>query len=255
MLKLQRASGLVLVVLGGAAEAVALDAGRLDCVILSHCAAAFGAVLYSLTMTGRRTDALTALLPIPVLAPVAAVLLAWKRGDLSRPAPAPRRVVRFAEGVGLALALTAVGAGASALRPSLLAALAPTALPAAEPPARPVLPAPALEPPPEPVAAPEAVGAVLYQVRFVPARSELGSEARSLLSRVADTMHYYPLDDVLLTSAAPEGSADDTALAAARLAEVRRTLMDMGLRPSRIRSQVKMGAPATGTVDVAILPN
>lgn len=249
MLKAQRAAGLLLVVLGGAAEVAALDGGRFDWVVLSHCAAAFGAVLYSLTMTGRKTDALTAILPVPVLAPVVAVLLAWKRGNLSRPALAPRRVVRFGEAAGLALGLAALGFGASALRPAVLAARAPKPLAAAAPAARPALPAPV------PVEEPQRAGAVVYQVRFVPAKAEMDAESRSILSRVADTMHYYPLDDILLTSPAPDGTPDDTALAAARLAEVRRTLMDMGLRSERIRSQVKIGAAASGTVDVLITEN
>ena len=98
MLKAQRAVGLSLVALGVAAEASAFMAGSLSfgaglpaSFIAARCAAVFGAALYSLTMTGRLADALPALLPVPALAPALAVLSAWRRGDLSRPSPAPRR--------------------------------------------------------------------------------------------------------------------------------------------------------------------
>ncbi|TBR16737.1 hypothetical protein EPO15_18620 [bacterium] len=242
MLKAQRAVGLLLVALGGAGEVVGLDSGLFDAVVLSHCAAAFGAALYALTMTGRLTDALTALLPVPVLAPAAAVLLAWKRGDLARPAPQPRRTMRFAEGAGLALALAALGEGAHAYGPALwdvpaaVARETPKALPA-------------------PVAAPvESEGTVLYQVHFLPGKAELTDEGRALLDRIADTMHYYPLDDLQLSAAAPTGEPDVTALSLARLEEVEQGLADRGLARSRIHAQLRRGVPATTTVDVVILP-
>lgn len=112
MLKLQRAAGLLLVAAGAAAEAFHLaDALPLDAAIGAHCAAVLGAALYALTMTGRTAEALLALAPVPVLAPAAAVLLAWQRGHLSRLARAPRRPVGLGEGLALALGLAAVGAG------------------------------------------------------------------------------------------------------------------------------------------------
>ena len=249
MLKAQRAAGLLFVLLGGAGEAVAFDAGRLDALLVSRCAAFFGAVLYSLTMTGRKTDALTALLPIPVLAPAAAVLLAWKRGDLTRPSPAPRRVARFAEVVGLGLALAVAGGGASAYAPSIPTARAHMMNWVAKPLPAPVAPAPA------PVVPTVMDHAVAYQVRFLPGKIEMNDESRSILGRVADTMHYYPLDDILLTAPLPTGDADGTALSLARLEEVRQDLVDHGLRRSRIRTQLRPADGDSRTVDILIVEN
>lgn len=249
MIKFQRAAGLLFVLLGGAGEVVALDAGRLDSLLVARCAAFFGAVLYSLTMTGRKTDALTALLPVPVLAPAAAVLLAWKRGNLSRPSPAPRRVARFAEVVGLGLALAALGGGASAYAPSIPMARAQIQNWVAKPLPAPVAPAPVL-------AVPAAAAyAVAYQVRFLPGKAEVNDEGLSILGRVADTMHYYPLDDILLTAPLPTGDADGTALSLARLEEVRQDLVDHGLRRSRIRTQLRPADGDSRTVDILIVEN
>lgn len=249
MIKFQRAAGLLFVLLGGAGEAVAFDAGRLDTLLVSRCAAFFGAVLYSLTMTGRKTDALTALLPIPVLAPAAAVLLAWKRGDLSRPSPAPRRVARFAEVVGLGLALAAVGGGASAYAPSIPMARAHMTSWVAKPLPAPVAPAPVLAAPAE------TAYSIVYQVHFLPGKVEMNDESRSILNRVADTMHYYPLDDILLTAPLPTGDADGTALSLARLEEVRQDLVDHGLRRSRIRTQLRPADGDSRTVQLSIVEN
>lgn len=246
MIKFQRAAGLLFVLLGGAGEAVAFDAGRLDALLVSRCAAFFGAVLYSLTMTGRKTDALTALLPIPVLAPAAAVLLAWKRGDLSRPSPAPRRVARFAEVVGLGLGLAVVGGGASAYAPSIPTARAQMLSWVAKP--LPVAPAP-VQP------AVDRATAINYQVRFLPGKAEVNDEGRSILGRVADTMHYYPLDDILLSAAVPTADVDGTALSLARLEEVRQSLVDHGLDRRRIRTQLRSVGGDSRTVELYIVEN
>ena len=253
MLKTQRALGLLLVALGGAVEASRLDWGvpPLDMisqalVLPAHGLAAFGAALYALTMTGRWVDALPALLPIPVLAPAAAVVMAWRRGDLSRAAPAPRRVIGGGEAFGLMLGLAALSFGASSLRASY-----------SEPPslayrwtARPS-PAPA----PAPVSSPADVqAAVSYEVAFIGGTSELTAQSRSVLGRVADTMHYYPLDDLLLSAPSPTVGDDDVALAQARLISVKHALIEEGLRPDRLHSRVQTGALA-GTVDLFIIPN
>lgn len=252
MLRVQRAAGLLLVALGGAAEASALfaglpsfDAGSWVAAVPARCAAVFGAALYALTMTGRLRDALPAVLPVPVLAPLAAVLLSGKRGDLSRPAPAARRLVRFGEGAALALALTALGGALSAYGPALLAARAAA-------PGWVVTPAPG---PVEPAAPAEPVGAISYEVGFRVGTAEMTEEGRSILSRVADTMHYYPLDDLLLSAATESDDADAAALALARLEAVRRALVDRGLKDARIQTRVRAGAGTPGTVDLLILSN
>lgn len=254
MLKVQRAVGLLLVALGGAFEASALSsglpslgAGLPDSLIAARCAAVFGAALYSLTMTGRLADALTAVLPVPVLAPAAAVILAWKRGDLARAAPAPRRVVRWGEAFSLALTLAGAGWGASAYGPSLLGALPAVATesPAAtvpEAPATPLL----LEP---------HVGSALYQVEFRPASSEVDVEGRALLRRLAETMQYYPLDDILVSADAVSSDADAMALAQSRLEAVSDRLVAGGIDRRRIRSQVLTGADTSGTVELLVMAN
>lgn len=254
MLKVQRAVGLLLVALGGAYEASALSnglpslaAGLPDSLIAARCAAVFGAALYSLTMTGRLTDALTAVLPVPVLAPAAAVLLAWKRGDLSRAAPAPRRVVSLGEAFALAFALAGAGWSASAYGPSLFGALPALAR---EAPAAPVRPAPTT-----PLLPDQSVGSVLYQVTFRPGQSDLDADARSLLGRVTDTMHYYPLDDLLLSADVPAADRDARGLAQSRLQAVLNQLVASGLDRRRIRTQIFEGGGPPGTVDVLILSN
>lgn len=254
MLKVQRAVGLLLVALGGALEASALSsglpslaAGLPDSLIAGRCAAVLGAALYSLTMTGRLADALTAVLPVPVLAPAAAVLLAWKRGDLARAAPAPRRVVSFGEALSLGLALAGAGWSASAYGPSLFGALPALAR---EAPVAPVRPAPMT-----PLLLDQSVGSVLYQVTFRPGQADLDADAKSLLGRVTDTMHYYPLDDLLLSADVPAADADARGLAQSRLQAVLNQLVAAGLDRRRIRTQVFEGGGPPGTVDVLILSN
>ena len=253
MLKVQRAVGLALVALGGAFEASALSsglpslaAGLPDSLIAARCAAVLGAALYSLTMTGRLADALTALLPVPVLAPAAAVLLAWKRGDLARAAPAPRRVVRLGEAFSLAFALAVAGWGASAYGPSLLGAL--PAVARETPAATAVRTTPAT-----PLLLDRHVGSALYQVEFRPASVEVDVEGRALLGRLAETMQYYPLDDVLVSADAMSSDADAMALARSRLEAVSDRLVAGGVDRRRIRSQVLTGAGPSGTVDLLIL--
>lgn len=256
MLKVQRAVGLALVALGGAFEASALSsglpslaAGLPDTLIAARCAAVLGAALYSLTMTGRLADALTALLPVPVLAPAAAVLLAWKRGDLSRAAPAPRRVVRLGEAFSLALALAGAGWSVSAYGPSLFGALPALAREAPPAPLAPtVRPAPTT-----PLLLDQSVGSVLYQVSFRPGQADLDADARSLLGRITDTMHYYPLDDLLLSADVPAADPDARGLAQSRLQAVLNQLVASGLDRRRIRTQVFEGGGPPGTVDILIL--
>lgn len=248
MLKTQRGIGLLLAAGGAALEALTfspawLEAGPPGLAVAGRCAAVFGAALYALTMTGRRADALVALLPVPVLAPVAAVLLSWRRGDLAR--PAPRRLVEVGECLSLALGTALLGWGMAAHWP---AGLGPR-------------PAIAYEaPPPAPVAAPaapaerESAGSVHYQVWFVSDGTVLTTESERVLSRVADTLLYYPLDDLYLRAEAPAGDVGATALALSRLEAVRSALAARGVRRERTRTGVAEGT-RQGGVDVYIVGN
>lgn len=250
MLKVQRAAGLLLVALGGAFEASALAAaypaiglGSLDAVLPARCAAVFGAALYALTMTGRLRDALPALLPVPVLAPLAAVVSAWRRGDLSRPALAPRRLIGFGEAAALAVALAALDLGGVKYGPALFETRPAVAQEAA----RPAAPASRQQL--------DSLGTISYQVDFHAGTAVIKDESSSVLGRVADTMHYYPLDEVLLAARSPTADAEDLLLAERRLAAARRVLADRGLDPERVKSQVRFGAGPAATVDIFIIGN
>jgi outer membrane protein OmpA-like peptidoglycan-associated protein len=99
----------------------------------------------------------------------------------------------------------------------------------------------------------ESLGTISYQVDFHLGTAVMKDEGPSVLSRVADTMHYYPSDEILLAARSPSADADDLALAERRLAAARTLLVDRGLRPERIETQVRFGAGSAATVDIFIL--
>lgn len=191
-------------------------------------------------MTGRRADALVALLPVPVLAPLAAVFLSWKRGDLAR--PMPRRLVGFGECAALALGASVFAWGAAHHWPSVGLARPAIAFEARKP-VVPVTPEPAVE----------SASAVNYQVYFIGGAAVLAADSRGVVSRIADTLHYYPLDGVLLSIAAPTDGPYDVGFAEKRLEAVRRELERHGVNRDRVRSQIRTRAGVSSTVEVYIL--
>lgn len=238
MLKLQRAAGLLLAAAGAAIEGAHLaGALPLDAAIGAHCAAVLGAALYALTMTGGKAEALLALAPVPVLAPAAAVLLAWHRGHLSRPARAPRRLPRLSEGLALALGLAAVGTGTSLCQPARFLLGEP-------------------EPPRETVSyGIELVDESPFHLTFDRGSHVLTPEAEAVLHKAVAAFHESPDRTLLVSGSKATFEPYDAALAAERARAVRARLVYLyGISGSRIRTgdHFEPDPAAQGAVDVHI---
>jgi hypothetical protein len=220
MLKLQRAAGLLLVAVGAAAEGFHFaGALPLDAAIGAHCSMVFGAALYAMTMTGGKAEALLALAPVPVLAPAAAVLLAWRRGHLPRHARAPRRLVGPREGLALALGLAAVGTAAAQF-----------------PPARFLLGEP--EPPLETVTyGIELVDESPFRMTFERGSRDMTPEAEAVLHRAVAAFNQTPDTTMVVSGSKASFEPYDVALAAERAEAVRARLVYLyGISGSRIRT-------------------
>lgn len=237
-LKLQRGIGLALAAAASAFEYTLLQAPDPSSFILAHCAAAYGVALYSLTMTGRASPALAALVPVPVLSPLAAVWMAWRQGH--RSGLSGQRVGTLGEVLGLALALGVLGGGGAKVWESGAAQR--------------LLPAPkAVERTAQPVPRTSLAQSISYRVPFFSGTDVSTRDGAAIVARVADTMHYYPLDDVQLLAPAPTDSAADTALAARRAEAVKAQLVRQGLKPDRVRTRVVVRSEGLDEVDILIV--
>jgi outer membrane protein OmpA-like peptidoglycan-associated protein len=95
--------------------------------------------------------------------------------------------------------------------------------------------------------APEAAPRALeYAVAFRPGSAEPTPEGLALLSRLADTLRYYPLDGVRLSAAAPEP------LARRRLEAARKALTEAGVKAANIETAVEASAGKADSLRVAI---
>ncbi len=81
------------------------------------------------------------------------------------------------------------------------------------------------------------------------------ADSRSVLARVGDTMHYYPLDEIQVNAGAPSGTDAETLLAMARLRAVRAVLESHGHKSERVRTTVLEGGGQAGVVDIVIVGN
>jgi len=84
-------------------------------------------------------------------------------------------------------------------------------------------------------------GAVNYQVFFSRNTSNITRDGENILTRVAETMHYYPLDNINLVGYAYEGEGDAVKLSERRADLVSRLLVERhGMKPSRIKVKAKV---------------
>ncbi len=99
-----------------------------------------------------------------------------------------------------------------------------------------VKPAPAKEEESSPRA-----GAVNYQVLFQRGTTNITKEGEGILARVADTMHYYPLDNINLVGYAYNAEPEAAKLAGKRAELVSKLLVERhGMKADRIRTDTKV---------------
>jgi len=83
-------------------------------------------------------------------------------------------------------------------------------------------------------------GAVNYQVLFMKNTAKITPDGENILSRVADTMHYYPLDNINLVGYAYSGEQDSDRLSMRRAQVVSKLLVDRhSMKKDRIRIDTK----------------
>ncbi|MDE2291700.1 MAG: OmpA family protein, partial [Elusimicrobia bacterium] len=84
-------------------------------------------------------------------------------------------------------------------------------------------------------------GAVNYQVLFDKGTVNITKEGEGILARVADTMHYYPLDNINLVGYAYNAEPDAASLAQQRAELVSKLLVERhGMKAERIRTDTKV---------------
>lgn len=97
-------------------------------------------------------------------------------------------------------------------------------------------------------------GAVNYQVLFQRGTTLITKEGEGILARVADTMHYYPLDNINLVGYAYSGEPDAEKLAAKRAEFVSKRLVDShGMKADRIRLDTKVASTESFKVEIYIV--
>lgn len=96
--------------------------------------------------------------------------------------------------------------------------------------------------------------AVNYQVLFQKGTTNITKEGESILARVADTMHYYPLDNINLVGYAYSGEPDSAKLAGRRAEYVSKLLVDRhGMKAERIRTDTKVVEDEAFKVEIYIV--
>jgi len=110
-------------------------------------------------------------------------------------------------------------------------------------------------------AAPEAdradeprAGAVNYQVLFDPNTANITSDGENILQRVADTMHYYPLDNINLVGYSYTGESDPDKLAVRRAQLVSKLLVERhGMARERLQVDTQTVQYQTAKVEIYIV--
>lgn len=96
--------------------------------------------------------------------------------------------------------------------------------------------------------------AVNYQVLFQKGTTNITKEGESILARVADTMHYYPLDNINLVGYAYSGEQDAAKLAGRRAEYVSKLLVDRhAMKAERIRTDTKVVEEEAFKVEIYIV--
>lgn len=100
---------------------------------------------------------------------------------------------------------------------------------------------------------PSRSGAVNYQVGFQSNTPNITQDGENILGRVADTMHYYPLDNINLVGYANSGEANAETLANDRAQLVAKLLVERhGMKRERIRVQTKITESPMSKVEIYI---
>jgi outer membrane protein OmpA-like peptidoglycan-associated protein len=98
-------------------------------------------------------------------------------------------------------------------------------------------------------------GVVNYQPTFIRNTANITPDGESILGRVADTMRYYPLDNIKVIGYAYSGETGAEKLAQQRAELVEKVLVDQhGLKRDRIKTSSKVGGREVFKVDIYILP-
>jgi outer membrane protein OmpA-like peptidoglycan-associated protein len=101
---------------------------------------------------------------------------------------------------------------------------------------------------------PEKPDVVNYQVLFDKNTANITSDGENVLGTVADTMHYYPLDNINLLGYAYTGETNPQQLASQRLELVTKLLVERhGMKRERIKSQTKIVDQELYKVSIYIL--
>ncbi|TBR22318.1 hypothetical protein EPO15_08325 [bacterium] len=96
--------------------------------------------------------------------------------------------------------------------------------------------------------------AVNYQVLFQKGTTNITKEGESILARVADTMHYYPLDNINLVGYAYSGEPEAAKLAGKRAEYVSKLLVDRhAMKSERIRTDTKVTEEEAFKVEIYIV--
>ncbi|MEE8425253.1 MAG: OmpA family protein, partial [Elusimicrobiota bacterium] len=104
-----------------------------------------------------------------------------------------------------------------------------------------------------PVERPTRGGAVNYQVGFVSNTPNITQDGENILGRVADTMHYYTLDNINLVGYANSGETNAETLANDRAKLVAKLLVERhGMKRERIRVQTKVTDSPAPKVEIYI---
>jgi outer membrane protein OmpA-like peptidoglycan-associated protein len=97
-------------------------------------------------------------------------------------------------------------------------------------------------------------GAVNYQVLFDNNTANISKDGESILGRVSDTMHYYPLDNINLVGYSYTGESDPEKLAVRRAQMVSQLLVERhGMARERIQVDTKTVDYQTAKVEIYIV--